>query len=100
MRAAAGMPRSVSAMKMMRHMKMEMQRAAQKRERGIGKTHDKTDQIKSFPVHRFTSFNLTSFSFASLNATALKLGLTHYRRDLLLLRTQHMQQLFRQLRRF
>jgi hypothetical protein len=57
-------------MKMMRHMKMEMQRAAQKRKRGIGKTHDKTDQIKSFPVHGFTSINLTSL-FTSLDVILL-----------------------------
>jgi hypothetical protein len=56
------MPCAVAEMEMVRHMNMEMQRAAQKRECGIGKTHDETDQIKSFPVHGFTSLD-----YASLN---------------------------------
>src|SRR5579864_2211432 len=55
---AAVMPCSVPEMKMMRHMQMNVQRAAQKRECGIGEADDKTDQIKNFPVHTFTSLNL------------------------------------------
>jgi hypothetical protein len=41
---------------------MNVQRAAQKRECSIGKTHDETDQIKEFPAHGFTSLD-----YASLN---------------------------------
>src|SRR5215469_17664914 len=39
-----------------RQMKVQMQRAAQERQGSKGKAHDKTDQIKEFPVHSFTSF--------------------------------------------
>jgi hypothetical protein len=55
---AAMMPSSMPKMKMLRHVQMNVQRAAQKRECGIGKSHDETDQIKNFPVHGFTSLNL------------------------------------------
>src|SRR5262249_47436212 len=54
--------------------KVKMQRAAQKRERGKSKAYDETDQIKEFPVHSFTS---------------LKSGLAYLGRTILLLRTQH-----------
>ena len=63
---AAMMPCSVPEMKMMRHVQMNIQRAAQKRECGIGKADDKTDQIKHFPVHGFTSLNLTALHVATL----------------------------------
>src|ERR1041385_1994146 len=47
-------------------MQMNVQRAAQERECGIGKSHDETDQIEDFPVHGFTSLILTLLNVARL----------------------------------
>src|SRR5579859_6378311 len=74
MRAAAGMPCSVSTMKMVGHMKMKMQRAAQERECGIGEAHNETDKIKSFPVHSFTSLELTWLNLTSFITLRLSPG--------------------------
>ncbi|HEX3093258.1 MAG TPA: hypothetical protein VHW72_11580, partial [Candidatus Angelobacter sp.] len=91
---ATVMPCSVPEMKMMRHMQMNVQRAAQERECGIGKSHDETDQIKHFPVHGFTSLNLAALRVAalgvilidvasigvnSIGVNSINLGLAHFR---------------------
>src|SRR6266700_1367972 len=80
---AAAMSCSMADVKvsMARNVKMEVQGAADKRNGGKCKAHNETNQIEKFPVH--------------------KLSLTHLRRALRLrLRTQHVQQLLRQFRRF
>src|SRR5258708_31846816 len=67
-------------MSMAGNVKMKVQCAAEKGNGGKRKADDKTYEIEKFPVH--------------------KLSPTHLRRIFLLLRTQHVQQLFRQFRRF
>src|SRR5260370_40322040 len=65
-------------MKMLRQMEMEARHPANKREHAKSKAHDETDQIKKFPVH----LSLT-----------LPRAVSH-------MWTQHVQQSFRQFRRF
>jgi hypothetical protein len=50
--SGCAVPRSSAHVEMaVRKMKVKMQRTAQERKRGKGKAHNKTDQIKEFPVH-------------------------------------------------
>jgi hypothetical protein len=59
------------------NVKVEMQRAADKRDSGKRETHNEADQIKKFPIHGFTSrlaslsFIFASQIFASFSFTSL-----------------------------
>ena len=64
---------SVTEMEMMGHVQMNVQRAAQKRECGIGEADNETDQIKNFPVHGFTSLNIAPL-IASLDVATLDIA--------------------------